>query len=347
MPAQFPKIAISDLKGNRDFRRRSYRKTRKGDILRISRVQAGSISPNELASNLLLAAQDVNVGISSGAFISGQLRAGHNSLNGARAKRGFLSGVPSIGAPFPSQVFTVLSNLVDPVTDQQLAGIINFVTTTVNAGVFDRLDHYNFFTDSIGWTTNNANTDWINGRTSVLNNSPVLGPGGYLFNGVNQYIDTQYNPDVNGENFFQNDASMGLFMTESGTNFNLMRPFGTRDGAIWVNNALTGLNHRLNSTNTSVLFGPLFQNDSMYAIQRDNPATQKYFLNGAPADQEGDAGTALIDDNVFIAARNNNGSPDNYWDGRASAFFAGGSLTDMQHAALYGAILQLQIDFGI
>ena len=170
---------------------------------------------------------------------------------------------------------------------------------------------------------------------------------GFSRSGINQYIRTHYNLSSDGINYSLNDAMTCCYLRTDAPSLDYL--LGTSDG---VNgsyilpyngggpSSLFGIND--NASLTSIA-GPV--NKGFYLANRTASNAREAFINGISKGSDAQASTAIPDLEMYIMARNNSGSADQYLDGQVSAFGIGGSITGPQSLILTNAIEAL-MDFN-
>jgi Ni/Co efflux regulator RcnB len=165
---------------------------------------------------------------------------------------------------------------------------------------------------------------------------------GYAGDGTEDYLDTQWNPSTNGVQFTLNSATLGIYVnagTDTATDNTIM---GTWDGTngLWVGVRRTGdtIGGRMNSAVGGVGGGVITTRYGLTAQSRVDSNNQNAYRNGALISSNTAASSAVANLRLYLLARRDTGQAWAFVDNRVAFAFAGGSLTDAQHAALYNIV---------
>jgi len=255
----------------------------------------------------------------------------------------------AIGVPFRRGGFTQITN--DYITRVYAEGgtltdveksAINELTLNPDIAEFDRL-----------WVHGLQNE--IAARTSVVNaltadlitnvNSTTFTAGeGFQGNGTTMYLDTNYNPAVDGVKYTQNSASFGnhsllggvindslMMGVNNGIVLNYHSPThsGVGGAALWTIN-----NHGTNSTGASL------QSDGFFAVTRISSNESHYYKNGVDiySDLVSTSG-GLVNFDFYLLARNNNGTTNNFSTHKIAFSFIGSGAIDQ--SSFYDSIKPL------
>ncbi|MED5549319.1 MAG: hypothetical protein VX529_08140 [Pseudomonadota bacterium] len=185
---------------------------------------------------------------------------------------------------------------------------------------------------------------WFNSPATLMtNNGATHTPGeGYTGNGSSSYIDTGYNPAVDGVQLTLNSLGMGIWVRAVGTSSPLRVFCGavgaagagsTRigrqaDGTAWFVNTAGGT--IVASTSSESATGLLSAN-------RSAASAQQAYRNGALEASDSDASSSIPSRNLFLLASNSDGAPASHSNGQISIFRAGRSFTAAEWADIYAA----------
>ena len=209
-----------------------------------------------------------------------------------------------------------------------------------DAGIWDLLDvFYVFATDgSSDFATLNWKSPSANQATKV--NSPTFTSNlGFTGNGTSSYLNTNWEPSTQGVNYTVNEAScftyLGLDLAVSST-VSYGSNIGTPTRTITQTTRVPGdtLNFLLNTgaftsiTNSNAI--------GFYHNKRTTSTAVQLFKNGASVASQSQAASGIPPLNIFLLARNNNGTAGNFDANRMSVFGAGSSL-DTKESDLYTA----------
>jgi hypothetical protein len=198
-----------------------------------------------------------------------------------------------------------------------------------DAGVWSKLDTFAVFANDVNisnpipnpYSNAFALVDWKRLSLYTAVNSPTFTVNqGFTGNGTSSYINTNFNPTINGINYKLNNASFGGYKDSVTASSSWV--FGTLSGNNNIRNT-NNANHRINSTNTlsaSVNFGIVnfigLNRTSMTNVQ---PLTNQTVGNLTQTS------TAMPDENLFIFR--NSGS---YLGGvPILMYFAGADITSV------------------
>ena len=155
-------------------------------------------------------------------------------------------------------------------------------------------------------------------------NAPTHTPGvGYVFDGVDQSINSGYNPADDGINYVLDDSLLGGFLTTVGVKTTVSGIFGE---------IITAPNSFLREIkdNTEILFGinsanntqtSSLSSDSLYLITRITSSNIEVFENAASIFDVAQVSTTLAQNSLSIGS---DGS--NFFDGTISGFIAGAAI---------------------
>lgn len=160
---------------------------------------------------------------------------------------------------------------------------------------------------------------------------------GYTGNGSNMYLNTNFTPSTQSTKSSQNNAHFSVYNVLSRT---------ANTGAFGGNNAtsVTAIFPRFTG---NVFFGYVNDNhgavgyasassQGLYSVRRISSTEIEYFKNGTSLGTESSNSVSLPSVNLFLLARNNNGSTVNYSNDRVAISLYGAG--DINNASLYTAI---------
>ena len=231
----------------------------------------------------------------------------------------------------------VLDAMPQPLTNANETAIINFVNSQSasigngNWALMDAFAAFNLADDK------NAGFDWIRETGYAVDASVVHSPGiGFVFNGTTAFIDSGFNPVVDGINYTVNDAQMGIFIVEDlMPSSGLFIPAGCADGvvngqmAMFKNdNERSMLANSGSGTDTPIITGA-FPANSLQTSLRNGPAATniRYFEDGVQiATRQAPSDLFNVDDPLYIGARNFGNSPGFFAACTISSFIAGAAI---------------------
>jgi len=152
---------------------------------------------------------------------------------------------------------------------------------------------------------------------------------GWTGNGVNGYLNTNYNPNTDGINYALNDASIGVYsrtnVAEEATDIGACDLNLTNASKIvirWDNNKLY---YNINF----ITSGQIENLDSkgFYVASRLIAASQQLYKNKTQISESFYVPLGITSHNFYILAYNNNGVVETFTTRQISAAFAGGGMT--------------------
>lgn len=184
-----------------------------------------------------------------------------------------------------------------------------------------------------------ARLNWISASYNLAAyNSPIFTANrGFKGDGSTAWLDVVgYNPSSTAGRFALNDASAGLWVLtpSAGTGMDL-------SGVVWMSRRNTGVDwhYRVNDGTSS--FGQPGDTPGFYAGDRPSSSTKRLFKNGAQIATHNVASSVLYNRlNILGQSGGNNSSAE------LAVVFAGASLTETQHAALYAALSTYLLTIG-
>jgi len=177
-----------------------------------------------------------------------------------------------------------------------------------------------------------ALVNWKNPGTNdatIVNAPAFVAYEGFTGNGINQYIDTNFNPDTHAVNYTEYNCAWVLYFRTNRAqdpaifngNFNapILRIYPLRDlGA----DRLTGYVHNAHKIQAGVATAAGFSSIIRYAINLAKVAKNKTFID----DDTNNADGGVPAENIFILAGNNAGAPSGFDDLQVSYHTLGASL---------------------
>ncbi len=233
-------------------------------------------------------------------------------------------GLIKSGSPFPTEYKAIYDQYTTKPNSLEANAWSAFVKTLVDSGDWNELDLLLIFASHIN-NDSEALIDWINpeGDKASLINSPTFTKNeGFTGNGSNAYINTNYNPSVDGVKYSQNSASLGIYcrtnVQESIFDFGLSASSKTYGQ---LRNASGNYLFRINDS--SNLSGVNSDSRGMYILKRTGATAREAYKNKVSlgSDSASSSGVANLD--FYVLSLNNNGSPTGYSTKQIAMFFAG------------------------
>jgi hypothetical protein len=162
-------------------------------------------------------------------------------------------------------------------------------------------------------------------------NSPTFTANqGYAGNGTTSYIDTNWNPAVNGVNYTRDNALFSIYSRtaaqHAGSDAGWVGSVGT---TIETRNGSNNATYRVNQSALDTI--AVATGDGLYSPHRTGASATELFKNGASLTTGSQASTAIESNNFFIGRVSSVG----YSTIQIASASAGASLTAAQHAALF------------
>jgi hypothetical protein len=290
------------------------------------------------------------VGPEPGLQVTGYIQA--NGLRGITTNRiiggevwQITDGLITSIAPIDPDMLGYLSRL-GPVSSTVTNALITFVATLKASGVWSNLD---FIYPMLG---TNINTDCLNLVTNQFNGVPhgaftTADATGVQSDGSSGYIDTGWR----GTNSPSN-CGMFVFLKNNSASINSKVPMGARDSAGTTYIAMTQAGSTtffwldIYNSGHSLVASASVTPVSML-IQRTSSTSKTAYVNGVSIGSNSETATNPPACNVFICAMDNNGTAQNYFDGKVQV--AAGlrtSLSASQAATLHNACAALNTALG-
>ena len=270
-----------------------------------------------------------------------------------KAKGGKYTLISANGAFVSPEAQFVLDRMTGLNATEESA-IISFVDREAAAGRWGT--HAQSYTDAqydafwcFGLATEaNALINWHPNfvATPAVNTNAVKQADGFSFNGTNAFIDSGFNPSVDGVNYSLNDAQAGVYsksLTDLSGAANCLAAAFTGSINLQVQIFTNAYNGSVNCSNAT---SPApYNQSSLINFVRNSSANWQTFENGALVDTRPVVSVGVPNLPVYVGARNNNSTADNFYSGVLSSFHIGGTFTD--YADHYSSLLQLLIDLDV
>lgn len=241
---------------------------------------------------------------------------------------------------FCKEYSTVRARMSNKPTKAQDLLFDAMIKSLVSSGTWAKLDFF-FWLANPSSNQSDQLIDWImSTRSAVANNSPIFYPKkGVKFSGTN-WIDSGYNPATNAVNFALNAATLGGFTTE----------VSTLGGNILMGNGLTlyvAPTYNTNSFRRSINNVADFTNytrvaSSGFAVTRKSASTVTIYSKGLPGSDVSLASSSIASGNIQFGRSGTS----NYDDSTLLCAYAGGLLTDADHALLNTEIIKCAWTIG-
>lgn len=205
------------------------------------------------------------------------------------------------------------------------------------SNIWSKLDTFaNFATDG---DSNFALIDWKRLIQYTPVNSPIFTANQGFTGGGTRYINTNYNPAVDGVNYKLNDAMAGVYIrTAPISPVGIKAVYGTTetDGLeLTPQRTTTTANVRVNSSG-AIAVPSTGQLGTWIQIRRTNDRIFNY-KNGVEYSL-GRLSTAISNNNIHLLTKNLGAVGTYAWDGQISLFFAGANLSDVDAKTMTGIL---------
>lgn len=151
---------------------------------------------------------------------------------------------------------------------------------------------------------------------------------GWTGNGVNGYLNTNYNPNTDGINYALNDASLGIYIRTNVSEDK--RDIGASDGIPNVTEIVTGWTdgnayYWINNNILSLIANA--DSRGFYITSRLNANDQDLYRNKIKISDDNDASVGIPSVDLYIIALNNNGVANDFTTKQYSAAFTSSGMT--------------------
>lgn len=213
-----------------------------------------------------------------------------------------------------------IDRMTNPTEAQQTA-INKFVIAEKAAGNWSLYDE--FFCLALGSTNSLIGAK---SKTATANGGITWDSDGALFNGTTGYLDSNFTPSIDGNNFTANNAIMGVYIKEITHKAQTAAGvFPLTGGESSINESLDPtVNTRINSS--TILFVAQEMNiDSTYVSARPDSSNGKLYENGIEIGTISSTSAGLASESIHIGVLNfadiiNTG----FFSGKISSFIVGG-----------------------
>ncbi|MDB5777596.1 MAG: hypothetical protein JWP38_3729 [Herbaspirillum sp.] len=246
---------------------------------------------------------------------------------------------PQVGASDPDATLLFARMATQPSTTRKHA-IASTIIALKAAGVWSRLDALYVM------AAHTAQAAQLNWKSTSFNLTPMLSPVfgadvGYKGDGLASWLDTGMNPSTAvGANFVQNSASFGVWLVDAtkNTGQNIAGLWSASTGVqIVAPNAQGQAQYRINQAGAIVAPTVITDGTGLFAVNRTDANNVQMYLHGTVFNSNSaTASIAPINGTFGFGKLGSTGAF--YGSVTMAAGFIGGSLTDVQHAALNSAI---------
>ena len=312
------------------FRRKHWRRTRKGNVLRISRITQKTAlqTINEFGLN-----RDYRIKKLEDGFISVLIRRGTNKILPPQRK----FAASTIDLPV-DEISKVLARFPDPLTELEIVAISNFVNKEMQSGNWYKYRYFSF----LGMLSkNNSLVNWMkDGNQGVIQGTVDHYPGNGMESALSGYIDTKYTYDGS---IAEGNLALGAFIAKQ-VDTAERTMLGTTSTYVNIDNT-AGSEVMLVAIGGSGLgFVQAPNNEMVFTGGAANNQIVLY-KDGSQLTSNVHNPTGLDSNNVYLLAGNNNGTALNHTQNRiASAFIAVGNGFD--HVAYNKNIRELYADIN-
>lgn len=219
-----------------------------------------------------------------------------------------------------------------------------FIKTLKADGNWDKLDrlwiHGAEFQQHATVSVKNPLTAHI----SEINSPTWTANEGYTGDGSSKYLDTNFNPLTQSENFEQNNASFGVFCRTNSDAVTV--EMGAGDSATKYADVVLRNSNQIysNLNDNTITTASNTSSVGFFVIERTNSTTVKVFKNGSEINSSSSASTGIPNFNFFILARNDDNSPAYLSTKQIALSFVGSGTIDQ--LSLFSAIQSLSTSLG-
>lgn len=162
---------------------------------------------------------------------------------------------------------------------------------------------------------------------TATNNGATKVSDGFSFDGVNDFIDSNYTPSVDGVNMSVNDALMGVF-NKSFTNDTVLASLGgtlDTENMSFQNQSATQVRIRMFS-NSVVNKLTRFGTDALNVFARTSSPLTTWFKDGVSVETDITASGTFPTNSIYMGARNSGAGADQFSNSVLSTFITGGAI---------------------
>jgi len=232
----------------------------------------------------------------------------------------------------------LIARFTTPPTTARAKAINTFIGSLINAGVWAKLDclYVTAAADSQA-----ARRNWVQDahNLTAVNSPTFTADRGYAGNGSTSYLNTNYNPLTNGQQYTLNSAHVSVYnrTSRAANDTIIMGAASSGGGGVEIYPRFTGdlLPTFVNDQSGSV---PNAFSDGDFLGSRISP-TRSTYRNGSFLGALTPTLTAVPNSNVFICCRSINGSPNGLTTDQVSGGSLGAGLDATEVAAFAAARL--------
>lgn len=209
--------------------------------------------------------------------------------------------------------------------------IDNFVRDLIDDGIWAKLD---FLYILAAHAENSSLLNWINPGTFDATNVHVTAyevDRGYTGDGANDYLNSNYNPNTDAINYLQDDASMGVYVrtdvAENNCDIGGYSTIPTISAQIFSRLAADGISTRINDA--ADLTPVNTDSRGFFIVTRTRANARRIYKNKISIGNDTQVSVGRPNIDIFILARNSNGSDGNHSIKQVSAAFAGSGMTQI------------------
>jgi len=241
---------------------------------------------------------------------------------------------------YDPDLLTYIDGLVTPLSTEQLILLNNtIVNLKVGLGIANLSQAFDAMYILAGETQESALRNLVkrlHDATAV--NTPSFVPfEGFTSNLTSSYINSNYNPSTQGQNFIQDSASWGIYSRTSRAGSNSKVIIGNT--SLYQRMLLFNISNQVTGGVNSVGYDPVANANSLgfFIYQRPDNTRCQLSKNGSTfADGLGES-TAPANTNTYILCTNNAGTPLTYDDCQCSIAFMGRSFSNAEALVIYNA----------
>ncbi len=227
-----------------------------------------------------------------------------------------------------------------------LSGIDQMIRNLKSDGLWDKLDCLWIFAMD---TADQAVLNWKSHRFDCTEvNSPIFTAGkGFKSAGAGSYLNTNFNPANDGENYQLNSASIGIFSHTdlAVAHVDIGAANATNFANIWLYSGGNSYTY-VNQTSSSPAGFSSADTEGCYIAVRDSATKISFYKDGNREVEQNVNSGQIPSWPVFICCLNNSGTASYFGNREYGAAFLGGGLTTGEVSLLSGRLREFIIIEG-
>lgn len=204
-------------------------------------------------------------------------------------------------------VFAIYETLGDGLTDaEKLAMSIH-----IDAEEFNGNQALKDFEAIFGLSGDNGLVDYVGETVITAVNAPTHSVNGYAFDGVDQYLNTGFEPTADGVKFLKNDSSISMFIKTATQGDYAAAAFSTSGPGYCAMHNLAGsiIETLMHNSSAGATLSENWQNETLYTGTRSGANIQHMYKNGIQGTIDTAASVQMPTTGFYVGARNSDNSP--------------------------------------